>query len=210
MALETKVKETVQIDFKEVGKTGVFVSQTDADHKNSLSILQQYGLEPLTYQEAIARINQHEQLKEQLKYTMFYLDGKCYLLPGFNTVDHNGELTPGKRDIERTVFVNPGQQPLVLRVHADYDALFRKSRFNLYADGSPDEVAHVVVGVQAGHKMTMPKVEALNGSEIDPELISEFKSVIDKMDAAAQAGGLNAEITEVAKKVLRAIEKEYQ
>ncbi len=206
MATARRAKETVQIAFREVNASGVFIAQTEANQKNSMSLLKQNGLRPLTYQEAIIKIDQNPELKEQLKGKWFYLDGKGSQLLGYYTFNDKGEFTQGKGDIEKTVYVYKGSQPMSLDVYMDDDAFFSERRFLLYANDGPHYVASVVVGVPAGHEMATPKIEAPNSLKVDSELVSEFRSVIAKMDSATQVGVLNAEITEVAKKVLRAIE----
>ena len=65
----------MQVD-KEVGKIGVFINQTEANHKDSMCILQQNGLRPLNYKEALVKIDQNPELKEQLKGKRFNIDGK--------------------------------------------------------------------------------------------------------------------------------------
>lgn len=86
-----------------------------------------------------------------------------------------------------------------LYVLTDGIARIGEGRFGLNAGYGPQVVAPVVVGVRAGRGAAAPKIVA-------QELVSEFRSAVAKMDSATQGGVLNAEITEVAKKVLRAIE----
>jgi hypothetical protein len=75
-------KETVQVEFKEVGTTGVFTAHIEADQKNSMNLLQQNGFRALTYQMHM-KIDQNPELKEQLKGRWLYLDGKGSELSGF-------------------------------------------------------------------------------------------------------------------------------
>ena len=206
MATARRAKETVQIAFREVNASGVFIAQTEANHKNSMSLLQQNGFRPLTYQEALVEIDKNPELKEQLKGKWFYLDGKGSQLSGYYAFNDKGELTRGKGDLERTVYVWKGPWPLSLAVHEGDLVRHDEGRFYLYADNAPSYVAGVVVGVRIGREVATPKIEAPNSLKVDSELVSEFRSVIAKMDSATQVGVLNAEITEVAKKVLRAIE----
>ena len=201
MATATRAKETVQVGFREVSKTAVFIAQTEANHKNSMSLLQQNGFRPLTYQEAIIKIDKNPELKEQLKGKWFYLDGKGSQLLGYYTFNDKGEFTQGKGDIEKTVYVYKGSQPLLLAVHEDYVARSVRRRYGLYAGDNPSAVVGVVVGVRAGHEVATPKIEASRGPKIAPGLKENFRTAVAKVD-----GVLDPRITNVFKKVLRAIE----
>ena len=196
-----KARETVQVQFKDVRNSGVFIAQTEANQKNSMSLLQQNGFRALTYQEALVKIDQNPELKEQLKENWFYLEGKGFAWPGYYTFNDKGELTQGKGDIEKTVFVYKGSQPLSLRVLTDYYARHDEMRFVLDALVDPSSVAQVVVGVRTDHEVTAPKIEALEGSKIAPELKGKFRTAVAKVE-----GVLDSEITDVFKEVLRAIE----
>ena len=165
MALATRAKETVQVEFREVSKTEVFIAQTEVNHKNSMSILQQNGFRPLTYQEAIVKIDQSPELKGQLKGKWFYLDGKGSSLSGYYTFNEKGELTQEKGDPEKTVHAWKGAKPLSLIVLWEDDARRVGRRFDLYADIASSDVARVVVGVRAGHKAATPKIEVSNAHE---------------------------------------------
>ena len=161
MALKTKEqKETVQVVFGEVSNTGVFIAKIEANHKDSMSILRQNGLRPLTCSEALVKIDQSPKLKEQLKGLWFYLDGKGSALSEFCTFNDKGELRQGKGDIEKTVWVFYGDLPLKLYVpYIDNDARIIGRRFDLYANTYPNLVARVVVGVRPDHEMATPKIE---------------------------------------------------
>lgn len=181
MATATRAKETVQVAFREVNASGVFIAQTEANHKNSMSLLQQNGFRPLTYQEAIVKIDQNPELKEQLKGKWFYLDGKGSQLSGYYTFNEKGELTQGKGDIENTVYVYKGNQPLSLVVLTDGDARDLEGRFGLDADDDPSGVARVVVGVRAGHGVATPKIEVAQTEK--PEEITLSGTSLDTFKA---------------------------
>jgi hypothetical protein len=153
-------KETVQVEFREVGTTGVFMAHTEANQKNSMNLLQQNGFRALTYQEALTKIDQNPELKEQLKGRWLYLDGKGSELSGFYIFNEKGELTKisgpailkkGQGDLEKIVFVLKGSQPLSLLVQTDDFARYGGFRFGLYATYGQSVVAGVVVGVRVGH-----------------------------------------------------------
>jgi hypothetical protein len=153
---------SVQVEFREVGTTGVFMAHTEANQKNSMKLLQQNGFRALTYQEAFITIDKNPELKKQLKGKWFYLDGKGWTEQSrFHTFNENGELAKGKGNIlvylpsskaglEKTVYVLKGSQPLSLLVHTDDFARYGGFRFLLPAtySKSASDVAGVVVGVE--------------------------------------------------------------
>ena len=73
MVFEANTNKIAKTEFKEILRTGVFISLTDANKENSMRRLKQNGLRPLTYQEALVKIDQSPKLKEQLKGKTFYL-----------------------------------------------------------------------------------------------------------------------------------------
>ncbi len=155
----------MQVEFREVNTTGVFLAHTEANQKTSVALLKQNGFRALTYQEALVKIDQNPELKEQLKGKRFYLDGKGSALSGHYTFNGKGELTQGKGDIEKTVRVYKGNQPLSLFVHTDNGARIDMRRFYLYAGNSPDNAARVVVGVKDAHEVGTPKIEVAPAEE---------------------------------------------
>ena len=160
MAFRISAKKTVQVEPREVSQTGIFFANTEANRRNSMALLKRNGLRPLTYQEAIVMLDQNPKLKEQLKKTWFYLDGKGSQVPsGYYTFNEKGELTQGKGDIEKTVCVYKGSQPLSLDVLANDNARRSEGRYVLDADNSPDDAALVVVGGRAGHEVVTPEIE---------------------------------------------------
>ena len=199
MVFEMKAGETVQ--FNEVRNSGVFITQTEANRKKSMSLLQQKGYRALTYQEALVKIDQNPELKKQLKEKWFYLEGKGSALSGYYTFNDKGELTQGKGDIEKTVYVREGFWPLSLDVHTDKFVRDHRRRFSLNANNNPHSTARVVVGVRIGHEVAVPKIEASEGSKIAPELKEKFRTAVAKVEGVLDSG-----ITDVFKEVLRAIE----
>ncbi len=156
-----RTRQRTETQFKEVGTTSVFVSETKANHSKSMALLQENGLRPMTYQEALVKIDQNPELKAQLKGKGFYLDGKGLKgLEFYTSFDNEGKLTEDRRDTEKTVCAFLGENPLSLSVGTDYDALYGERRFNLSAFEDPQSVAPVVVGVRAGPEVAVPKVEA--------------------------------------------------
>ena len=153
-------KETIQVEFREVGTTGVFMAHTKANQKDSMNLLQQNGFRALTYQDALMKIDQNPELKEQLKGRWLYLDGKDSELSGFYIFNEKGELTKisgpailkkGKGDLEKIVFVLKGSQPLSLLVQTDDFARYGGFRFGLFATYGQSDIAGVVVGVRVDH-----------------------------------------------------------
>ena len=148
-------KETVQVEFREVGNTGVYIAHTEANQEKSMNLLQQNGFRALTFQEALLKIDKNPELKERLKGRWLYLDGKGSELSGFYMFNEKGELSKisgpailkkGKGDLEKIVFVLKGSQPLSLLVATDDFARYGGFRFGLYATYGHSDVAGVVVG----------------------------------------------------------------
>ncbi|MCW4003343.1 MAG: hypothetical protein NWE95_05455 [Candidatus Bathyarchaeota archaeon] len=154
------IKETLQVEFREVGTTGVFMAHTQANQENSMQLLQQNGFRALTTQEALNKIDQNQELKEQLKGRWLYLDEKGSELSGFYMFNEKGELAKiagpamlkkGKGDLEKIVFVLKGSEPLSLLVQTDDFARYGGFRFDIYATYGHSDVAGVVVGVRVDH-----------------------------------------------------------
>ncbi len=165
MTVRTTMRQAVQVEFREVNTTGVFLAHTEANRKTSVALLKQNGFRALTYQEALVKIDQNPELKEQLKGKWFYLDGKGSALSGYYTFDERGDLTKGQSDIEKTVYVWKGNQTLSLDVRADDYARIYEGRFYLNASFSPDYAARVVVGVKDAHEVGTPKIEVAPAEE---------------------------------------------
>ena len=175
MALRTRAEKTGQVMFEKVGQTGIEFANTKANHKESMELLKLHGLRPLTYQEAIAILAQNPKLKKQLQGTRFYLDGKGSQLSGYYTFNEKGELTQGKGDTEKTVYVYKGTQPLSLNVHTDADARWSEMRYDLDADASPVLAAWTVIGVRAGHEAAMPKEEGVKLTSVTTEQLTTLQ-----------------------------------
>ncbi len=148
------------LEFKEVGSTGVFIAHTQTNQIDSMNQLQQNGFRALTYQEALTKIDQTPELKEQLKGRWLYLDGKATELSGFYMFNEKGELAKisgpailkkGKGDLEKIVFVLKGSKPLSLLVQTDDFARYGGFSFGIYATYGQSDVAGVVVGVRVSH-----------------------------------------------------------
>ena len=78
---------------------------------------------------------------------------------GYYTFNEKGELTQGEGEIEKTVCVWKGSQPLSLGVRENDGARLFEGRFTLNAYYDPWDVAGVVVGVRIGSEATAPKIE---------------------------------------------------
>jgi hypothetical protein len=150
-------KEASQVEFREVGTTGVFIARAQANQENSMKLLKQNGFRPLTTQEALIKIDQNPELKEQLEGRWLYLDEKGTDLSGFYLFTEEGELSKiagpsilkkGKGDLERIVFVLKGSRPLSLLVQTDDFARYGGFRFGIYATYGHSDVAGVLVGAE--------------------------------------------------------------
>ena len=112
------------------------------------------------------------------------MEGKGFQLSGYYTFNDKGELTQGKGDIDKTVYVYSGNKTLSLGVRTDDDVRYVEWHFDLGADNVPSYTAPIVIGVRADHETTSQKIETPNGLRVDPELVSEFKSVVAKMTSS--------------------------
>ena len=120
----------------------------EANHADSMAILKEANLRPLTYQEAL----QHsEELIDAFKgkWKWFYLDRKIMDKDGLFTFDSKGELQKIEGDvpIDKKVYVWSGNNSLSLGVLSGDIARQDGRRFYLLADDGPDDVAPVVVGL---------------------------------------------------------------
>jgi hypothetical protein len=143
--------------FKEVGTTGVLIARTCADYADSMSLLRDKGLRPMTYQEALVLIDEHPELKAQLKGTWFYLDGVGLMASDYYTFDSRGNLVKGKGELEKTVYAYPGKHPLSLIVNPGDGAGISERRFIIDAAFGAQFVAPVVVGVKICYEEATPK-----------------------------------------------------
>ena len=155
--IHSEVKEIVQVEFREVGTTGVLIAYIKANQKNSMNLLQQNSFRALTFQEALIKIDENPELKELLKGRWLYLEEIGSELSGFYIFNEKGELAKisgpailkkGKGDLEKIVFILKGSQPLSLLVATDDFARYGGFRFGLYATYGQSDVAGVVVGVK--------------------------------------------------------------
>ena len=123
------------------------IFKKSANHEDSIAFLKSNGMRLLTYQEALVWLDKDSEAKSKLKGRWFYLAGKGTELSGFYTFDQNGTLTEGTGDIEKTVYVYSGSNPLSLLVNTDDYSRNMERRFDLDAFSDPSDVARVVVGV---------------------------------------------------------------
>ena len=174
MALGTRTRETAQVEFREVSQTGVFLARTEANHKNSMAILQQsrspelraldhdfVKLSDKEYLEALFKIIQNPEFIGQLKGKWVHLERKGIQLSRYYHFDNEGKLIEGKGDKEKTIYLYSGKNPLSLDVLTGYGARINERRFDLDAGSGPQFVASVVVGVPAGHEVATPNLEAI-------------------------------------------------
>ncbi len=142
-------KQRVEAQFRDANAT-VRIFKIRADYADSIALLRQNRLRPLTYKRALTEVYQNPELREHLKGQWFYLAGKGIKESGYYTFDNEGKLREGRGDIERTVHVYPGKYPLSLDVLTDHSTRFNGRRFDLNADYDPQIVAPLVVGAKAG------------------------------------------------------------
>ena len=132
------------------GKT-LYILEKEANHPDSMKLLSEAGLRPLSYREILSLLMEDEQLKNALKGKQFWLAGKGIEKEGILTINEKGELREIAREekpsAERKVYVWSGDQPLSFKVYLDDFAANVGRRFSLNAYLEPQGVAPVVAGV---------------------------------------------------------------
>lgn len=126
----------------------MFVLKKDADHLNSMAILEKANLVPYEGKEILSILMRDVVLKEVLKGEWFYIAGKGIEKNGPFTIDGKGELAErkGKVSVEKTVYVCSGSYPLWLCIATDDEAEFCNWRFGLVAGRVPSVISTLVVG----------------------------------------------------------------
>ncbi len=144
--------------FKEVNcnfdDVAVFVAETESNYDDSMSLLKQNGLEPLTHELALALASRYSELEDPLKGKEFYLAERRFNESGCHTFDDGGQISPDKvgkffganADMEEKVWCEGGKNPLRLSVLTDDDASLQNARFSLSANLAPLDRVSVVVG----------------------------------------------------------------
>jgi hypothetical protein len=109
---------------------------------------------------ALALLDAKPQIKSfinenHVEYGWFHTGAIGIEKSGTYTFDENGKLTEGQGDIEKTVYIRKGNNPLSLLVYSDFFATSTHQRFSLIADDSIRYVAPMVVGF----KPSQPKFQ---------------------------------------------------
>lgn len=129
-------------------EAGWQILEMSANYYNSMRILNEYGLRPLTFKEALSRLNEDEELKDSLKEACFYLGETRLEENGFYTIDKKGNLVEGKgKSEEETVDSWSGRYQLSLDVASDPETVRFGRRYDLHADRSPFHIVPMIVGV---------------------------------------------------------------
>jgi hypothetical protein len=95
----------------------------------------------------LVALDQNSNLKERLAGERFYLVGTTNL-SGLYNFNEKGVLTHGNGDMEKTVYVWEGPNPLSLIVLNDDHAHQLGRRFAIAACDAPSYVASVIVGIR--------------------------------------------------------------
>lgn len=142
-------------NFEEVvGETATLhILYKNANHKNSMRLLDEAGLEAYTSHEILLILTKDETLKNELKGKWFYLAEKGMDKDGIFTIDDKGELIDIKDkglSLEMRVRTWSWKNPLSLCVNSDDYVAYDGWRFLLNAGDAPNLVAPVVVGKPKG------------------------------------------------------------
>lgn len=140
----------------------LFIAELSVNHFQSMKLLADNDLRPLTYREAFAHATE---LIEKLQGKWFYLDGKGIADSGLYVFGVNGKfITPtGCKAQDRTVNIYSGDRPLSIIVSSDRDAEESGWRFELIADVEPSH-ASVVVGINDSLMEAEKNVEMARGA----------------------------------------------
>ncbi len=135
-------KQSEQARFRQAGT--LFVSDQGMNYEQSMRLLADNGLRPLTYQEALSRA---PELIKSLKGKWFFLDGKGITENGIHAFDAHGELIKpiGNETYDQKVYVWSDNRPLAFSVLTDDRGY---SRFEIIAIYGSDRIAQAVVGVE--------------------------------------------------------------
>jgi len=139
---------------KTSGFREVKIIDITANYEDSMRILGENGLRPMTYKEIFVKLGMDRKLKGQLKDRgLFWIDGKGIDIEGLYTIQPDGSLKKGlSGDREKNVLVTSGSLPLTLKVGSNEETVSVWRRFQLDACANPLITASLVVGVP----ITMP------------------------------------------------------
>jgi len=145
--------------FREIlsdGKIVMFMSEQAGNRAQSMRLLADNGLRPLTHQELLMRA---PELIERLKGRWFYIDGIGLRKGGTYAWNANGELAKltGKETYDQKIRVYPGNKLPSFGVRGG-DSPWR---FNLVCNDESDENAPVVMGIVDVGKMMKRGYDAL-------------------------------------------------
>lgn len=157
-------KRLYKIEFKEVGNSGIFVSQSRTGVEGSMNILKESGLTPFAYEEAVRELDSNTEFKNMMKGRMFYLKGIEAPEVERNMLD-NGNIYPGEDiDAEKTIFIHNCRQPVAIYVRRDIEAKDDR-RYDLWVGGDPNIAASVIVGYKTSCRI--PGEMELDDGRID-------------------------------------------
>lgn len=183
-----------------VGSTGtiLYTLKTEANHSNSMKLLDEAGLRPLTRQEILPLLMKDETLKNSLKGKWFYLAGEGLKEDGIYTINSKGDLvTLGgeKVSVQNRVRAFKGPHLLSLVVISDRGSPQYGGRFGLAANCGFSVRAPVVVGV--------PKLEP-KPSQAEPAspVGSMLRLDKDQVLELTFPGGVTTTLNVVSAKVL--------
>jgi hypothetical protein len=127
--------KTASANFREViGDTGqkVYVLYKGHNYEDSMRLLKEANLSPLSKQEALKLFVNDERLKNALKGRLFYLEDKGIKEEGLYEIDEKGKLTKKEGgSIEKTTRIFSGNKPIALSVLSDEETARFKRRFGL-------------------------------------------------------------------------------
>ncbi|HUB92508.1 MAG TPA: hypothetical protein VL945_00960 [Candidatus Saccharimonadales bacterium] len=152
MVIGLRTAGTVQFDRIETTRGVLRIAETAANYTQSMGLLRERHIEPLTYKQALLIFDENPHLKERLRGKGFWLKGEGLEVSGYHTFDEDGTLVKimgnelTKPPLERTVYTYPGNGPHYMGI--SYGDGLGGGRFGLTANRNPKTNALAVVGLE--------------------------------------------------------------
>jgi len=128
---------------------------TPANHAESMRILQEYALRPLTLEEILFAVADRKLIKQLTKLkdacgSFYIMDqiGRLPQTPGLHIIEPDLSLSVGRsEDPEKNVLCIMGSNPPSFHVHRDKCGASSDRRFNLDTHEKPTTIVPLVVGL---------------------------------------------------------------
>jgi hypothetical protein len=166
----TKDSSAIQIlaaqrfmEFKAIGNSKNaqwYALERNANYSDSIRLLEEAGLRPITCKEALAKLMNDQELKNLLKDKSFYLIGKWDGRYGLHRICGDGTLVCGKGpSMEQTARIWVGMHPLRIDIYSDKKANLYGVRFSITSRVDTNYyIARIIVGVPKEQNVSKQEV----------------------------------------------------